>query len=463
MTKILLATPIKELGGLVECPPLGLGYIATELRKDGHEVTILDCVRERFTFEQFREYISLNSFDIIGFNLFSASLKEVKISTEIIKELKSNITTVVGGPHPSADPEHTLTYLNNVDYGFRGEAETSFPLFVKHLVKYNREELDNVPGLIWRDNRKIVSNPPIFQNNIDDFEISWDLIQPDKYGHPGSLAPKGWTTIITSRGCPYHCTFCSAHVIAGRRLRYRSVNRIIDEMKFLHSKYGIKGFVILDENFTMNRSRVEEFCNKVIETGLKFKFMLPNGVRLNTLTGELLRLMKQAGFIERMAVGIESGSDRIRKMIKKELTTSEIKEKIDLMNYEGFKPIGYFILGFPTETREEMQQTIDFALSLKLYRAAFTCLIPLPGTEAYETIIANGELPENFDFSKLTTDSVVFAPRGMTIEELIQLRKKAILKFNLKPRIILDYMCDYNSFRFALTKFINIFIKKRHT
>lgn len=458
MKKILLVTPIKELGGLVECPPLGLGYLATELRKDGHEVTILDCVRERYTFEQFKKYISESSFDIIGFNLFSASLKEVKMSSDLIKEIKPNTITVAGGPHPSAAPEHTLTYLNNVDYGFRGEAETSFPLFVKLLSENNKDELKNVPGLIWREDGKIISNPPIFQNNIDDFEVSWDMIKPDMYGSPGSLAPKGWTTIITSRGCPYHCTFCSTHVIAGRRIRYRSINRIIDEMKFLHSEYNIKGFVILDENFTMNRNRVEEFCNKVIETDLKFKFMLVNGVRLNTLTEELLKLMKKAGFIERMAVGIESGSDRIRKMIKKELTISEIKEKVELMNHVGFKPIGYFIIGFPTETREEMQQTIDFALSLKLYRAAIACLLPLPGTEAYETIVANDELPENFDLSKLTTDSVVYAPKGMTLKDLVQIRKKAILKFNLRPRIIFDYMCDYNSFRFALAKFINIFI-----
>jgi len=140
---------------------------------------------------------------------------------------------------------------------------------------------------------------------------------------------------------------------------------------------------MLDENFTLNKQRVTDFCQKILNEKVKFKFMLPNGVRLDTLDEDLLKLMKQAGFMKRMAVGIESGSERILKMIKKQLTKELIREKIELMNKVGFQPIGFFILGFPTETREEMQETINFAMSLKLYRAAFTCLIPLPGTEIF--------------------------------------------------------------------------------
>ena len=149
-------------------------------------------------------------------------------------------------------------------------------------------------------------------------------------------------------------------------------------------------------------------------------------------------------------------------MIKKNLSKEKVKEKIKLMNHVGFKPIGYFILGFPTETKEEMQETIDFAVSLKLYRASFTCFLPLPGTAIYHDLVQNGELPPDFDFTFLTTDSVPYSPKGISRQDLLDIRKKAILKFHLRPRIIWDFMQDYSSFRFATSKLVNIFLRKRN-
>ncbi len=215
----------------------------------------------------------------------------------------------------------------------------------------------------------------------------------------------------------------------------------------------------MDDNFTLNRRRAMEFCQRIILEDVEFTFTLPNGVRLDTLTEDLLKLMKRAGFSKRIAVGIESGSERILKMIKKNLTKEKIREKIELMNRTGFQPIGYFILGFPTETRAEMQETINFAVSLKLYRAAFTPLIPMPGTEIFDTLVKDDELPADFDFINLSTDKVNYAPKGISKEELDKIRRKAILKFHLKPRVVLNYMQDYNSFIFAVKKIVNLFLK----
>jgi len=454
-------SPIKEThGGLGEAPPLGLGYLATALRKEGQDVAILDCVKERFTFEMFKNYISRNNFELIGITVYSAALKQVKRSLEIIKKVKPETITIVGGPHPSAAPKHTLSFLKEADFAFRGEGEIGFPLFVKYLENGQKSRFKDVPGLVWREGEGIVCNEPIFHQNIDDFDFpAWDLIRPDEYGQPGSIVPKGWAYIITSRGCPYQCTFCSAHIIAGRKMRYRSIDNVIQEIKDLYSRHGIRKFSILDENFTLNRRRAEEFCERILDEDVKFEFMLPNGVRLDTLTEGLLNLMKRAGFLKRIAVGIESGSERILRMIRKNLTKEGVKEKIELMNRMGFQPIGYFILGFPTETREEMQETIDFAMSLKLYRAAFTPLIPLPGTEIFDTLVRSKELSADFDFSKLSTDKVNYAPKGISEEELDIIRRKAVLRFHLRPRVILNFMQDYSSFMFATKKFVNLFIK----
>ena len=453
--------PIKEThGGLGEAPPLGLGYLATALRREGHDVVILDCVKERFTFEMFEKYIYQNNFELIGITVYSSALKQVKRSLEIIKKAKTETITVVGGAHPSAAPRHTLSFLKEADFCFRGEGEIGFPLFVKCLENGERDRFQDVPGLVWREGKKIICNEPIYYQNIDDFDFpAWDLIRIDEYGQAGSIVQKGWVYIITSRGCPHHCTFCSAHIIAGRKMRYRSIDNIIHEIKDLYSKYGIRKFSILDENFTLNIRRAKEFCQRILKEDVKFEFMLPNGVRLDTLTEDLLKLMKRAGFSKSLAVGIESGSERILKMIKKNLTKEKVKEKIELLNRMAFQPIGYFILGFPTETREEMQETIDFAMSLKLYRAAFTPLLPLPGTEIFEALVKNNELPENFDFSKLSTDMVTYAPKGISKEELNRIRKRAALRFHLRPRVILSFLQDYSSFIFAAKKFVHLYIK----
>jgi radical SAM superfamily enzyme YgiQ (UPF0313 family) len=459
--RILLVSPIKEThGGLGEAPPLGLGYLATALKREGQDVAILDCVNKRCTFEMFENYISRNNFELIGITVYSAALKQVKRSLEIIKKVKPKTITVVGGPHPSAAPEHTLSFLTEADFAFRGEGEISFPLFIKYLKNGQKDRFKEVPGLVWREAGKIMFNEIVIHQNIDDFDFpAWDLIRPKEYGKPGSIVPKGWASIITSRGCPYQCTFCSAHIIAGCRMRYRSIDRVIQEIKYLYSRYGIRKFSILDENFTLNRLRAKEFCQKILNEDVKFEFMLPNGVRLDTLTEDLLELMKRVGFSKRMAVGIESGSERILKMIKKNLSKEKIREKIELMDRMGFQPIGYFILGFPTETREEMQETIDFAMALKLYRAAFTPLIPLPGTEIFDTLVKNHELPADFDFSRLSTDEVNYAPKDISREELDKTRRRAILKFHLRPRVVLNFMQDYSSFIFAAKKFANLFLK----
>lgn len=462
--KTLLVAPYKSSAlGSGLFPPLGLGYLATAVQKRGHEVKILDCVKERIKQQGYRDYIIKNEPDIIGVNSWSCSVNETKEILQIAKEVDSRIITVVGGPHPSAVPREAMGFFTDADFGFKGEAEIGLPMLIDLLSEQRETGMSEIPGLLWRKDGHCQENEQAYHSDLDDFDyLAWDLIHPEGYVKAGTIVSGKTAPVITTRGCPYLCTFCSPHIIAGRKIRYRSAEHVIHEIKSLRDSYGIEKIAIMDENFTFNKKYAMELCNKIIEGKLGLKFFLPNGVRLDTLDEELLLLLKKAGFLPSVAVGIESGSERILKMIKKNLSKQIIKEKIELMRRLKFRPIGYFILGFPSETKEEMYETLRFASELKLYRAAFSPLMLLPGTEIYKSLESGCGLPQGYDFSQLVTDNITYAPAGMTIKEFIAVRKDIVLKFNLQLRVIFDYIRDRNSFIFAITKVFSIFFKKRN-
>lgn len=463
--KILLVAPYKKSYlGLAKFPPIGLGYLATSLRRRGYDVKILDCLKENIDSDGYRNYIIKDKPDVVGVNSWSCAVKEVNEILKMTKEIDNGITTIVGGPHPSAIPNDAMDFFTDADYGFKGEAEIGLPMLMDKLGNKKEIDIKQIPGLIWRKNGKWNVNEQIFYEDLDSFDyLSWDLIRPEEYSQPGTITFGNTAPIITTRGCPYLCTFCSPHLIAGHRLRLRSAENIMQEIKLLRDNYGIKRIAIMDENFTLNKNHAISLCNRIIKERLDMEFSLPNGVRLDTLDEELLGLMRKSGFVPNIAVGIESGSERILKMIKKHLGKETVKEKINLMRRFGFRPIGYFILGFPTESINEMYETLRFAKELKLYRAAFSPLLVLPGTEIYNQLKNNGGLPLDYDFSSLSTDRIIYAPASLTLKDFEKIRKHIVLRFNLQPRVIFDYIHDLNSFIFALFKFTSIFLRRNKT
>ncbi|MDD5156313.1 MAG: radical SAM protein [Candidatus Omnitrophica bacterium] len=457
--KILLIAPPKDnYMGVAQYPPIGLGYLATAARKGGHQVEILDCVKEKINLGAFASSLGAKDFDVAGFTVWSLALREVKESVAIIKRIKPKATVILGGPHPSALPGKTLEFFPQADFAFRGEGEGGFPLFLSALERGG--DLRGVPGLVWRRGSGIIANDPSMADDLDTLGFpSWDLIKPREYFMPGSLIGKDTSVLTCTRGCPYSCTFCSAWITAGKKIRKRSIQNICQELDYLDKNYGIKIFDIPDENFTFDRNFVKEFCAAVIPYKKRFEFFLPNGIRLDSLDEEILFLMRKAGFRREVAVGIESGSERVLKLMKKNLSLAMVREKVKLLRKAGFRPIGYFILGFPGETREDMEKTVALAIELKLSAAAFTPFAPMPGTEATCALIERGELPADFDFTSVTTDRVAYAPSGMTRDELDVIRKRALLRFNLRWRPLLYYFGNYNSFKFAWAKFVNLFVK----
>jgi len=439
--KILLVVP-QDKGILQITPPLGLGYLATSLRKNSFsDVEILDCSMRKYGFSQFTRFIKAYKPNIIGFQVWLRNIPIVQKYIEIIKEIKLKCWIIIGGFHPSSDPQNVLNYID-ADYAFRGEAEIGFPLLVKCIEKniLSSEQLKKIPGLIWRNNKEIVVNEQIFVEDLDSLEFpAWDLMPPDKYPSTslGYFSRTGNIGHISAtRGCPHYCIFCSAWRVNGRKIRTRSVRHIISEIEFLKNNYGIKEIHFVDDNITANRAFVVSLCKTLIEKNLGIIFRFANSIRLDTVDAELLDLMKRAGNY-RISLGVESGSQRVLNYIKKGTTIKMIREKVRLMRKHGFEVVGSFMFGFPTETEKEINQTIKFSKELDLKMIGFNSMIPLPGTEVYEYLKKEGELKENVDYQKFSFYNINYVPKGLTAKKMKQLQRKGYLSFYLRPKSFL--------------------------
>ncbi|MFC1624679.1 B12-binding domain-containing radical SAM protein [Candidatus Omnitrophota bacterium] len=455
--KILLVKPY-NISDHIQ-PSLGLGYLATSVRGE-HEVTILDCIKERTDIFRLKNIIGSSRFDLIGIQCYTFDLKFVKNALTMIKGIDAKIITVIGGPHPSAEPKETMGYFGEVlDFAFIGEAERGFKSLVDYLNAH-KLNISEIPGLAWREDGIVKMNNPYFEQDLDKFGmVAWDLIRPDTYpeSQHGAFYKKfPIAPIMLTRGCPYDCTFCAGKVITGKKLRKRSVNHVISEVKFLYDTYGIREFHIVDDNFTMDREYAKRFLEELETLHLDISWALPNGIRMENLDIDFLCQMKRTG-LYLVSLGIESGSDRVLGLMKKNLKVDKMRKAVQLITDSGLDAAGFFIMGFPGETREEIDQTIKFSLELNLIRANFFMYLPFPGTESYLKLKETGEL------NKVNLDEFYFFKAaynidGMTSKELKWLQRKAFLKFYLRPRIFFKNMLGIKSvrhFKFLFRRFVN--------
>lgn len=432
MKILLVAPPKRGIAGHDQHVPIGLGYLAATLRKIGHEPDIKDCIIHRWGIEELLNYISEKKPDIVGITVYSQALRNVNEILDRIKVKHPEIITIVGGPHVTGVPDRALEDLKHADYAVNGEGE--IPL--RHLMpilESGSGKLESVPGLIWRENGLSRWNPKVEYDNLDELGFpAWDLINPRQYFSCPDFEGNA-TVIHTSRGCPYGCGFC---VKLGRKLRHHSIERVYEQIKFLHDHYGAERFFIQDEGFPINPKYFKDFCRYVIEKGDNFSFVAACGLRLNSIDDQMCELMIKANFSRLIGIAIEAGSPRVRGLMQKNLPEEKIFNGIKILKRHGFKPAANFIFGYPGETKEEMEETIRLALKLKLFAAAFAPFIPLPGSPATIKLINEGELPKDFDFSQIDLDCVLYAPVGMTKKELDNMRRKAVFLFNIQPHMI---------------------------
>ena len=442
---ILLVKPINKRRYQLT-PDFGIGYVAGACLKDGHSVTILDCPKEKMGYEDFERYIKGHQFDVVGFKIFSSEAPEAKKQIEIIRKVSARTIIAVGGPHVSGIPRAAFGYLRP-DYLFVGEAEIG----VAALLKNNFKKPLESPGLVWEEPDGIKINPEVFAQDVDQFGIpAWDLLNPETYpDEVFGLFVKRFPSIpiITSRGCPFPCAFCAARVTTGSGIRRRTVGLVIKEIRMLMDKYGVRDIGIVDDNFTLSRSYVTDFCNAVIEQKLDISWSCPNGVRLDTLDSSILILMERSGCYS-IAVGIESGSPRVLGDMRKHLTVETIKKGVDLIKKNTkIKVTGFFIIGYPTETKEDIEKTTPLAAGLDIDRAAFSIFSPLPGSPIYKELIEEGKIDEDrLAWEKFTIDEAIIPTGAIGSDELKRLQRTAVFRFYLRPKILLNLMREIRSF-----------------
>jgi radical SAM superfamily enzyme YgiQ (UPF0313 family) len=397
--------------------PMGILYLAATLRRDlpNSTVQIVDLAKRYreaadkgslsfASFEVFADHVLSGevSFvpDLIGISvLFSTAHKSTLRVAEVCKRIWPDAPIVVGGMHATNAVEQLLEN-SAVDMVCRGEGEA----VISDLVL---DPSGEIPGIVGRHRPDSGQAAPLIYDLDTIPHPAWDLLPMHEYVDTGAsrtfnldkIEQDREATIVTTRGCPFHCTFCSSWTVHGREMRYRSTANVLDELRMLHEHYGISVFIPEDDLFSVKKPRFLALCNAISrEFGKKVHFQFPNGLSVATLDAEVIAAMVEMG-MSVANIAIESGSNEVqRKIIKKNVNLERARRVVAECRDQGIFVRCYFILGFPGETREQIEETIDFAASLAADWCVFNIAAPLVGTEMYSQLLERGEIDSSFNW-----------------------------------------------------------------
>jgi len=429
---------------------LGIAYVAAVLEKQ-HNVCIIDSPTEGWENlqqvdgtkyrvglknKEIADRIRLWAPDVVGINIpFSGWSKGAFEVASLVKDIDNGIFTVLDGQHPSARPEECLADPN-IDFVVIGEGEITTSELVNTLEKGNTMDLKKIEGIAFIENGKTVitsPRPPI--EDLDSLPFpARHLLPMDKYFADVKETPlrgeisKPWTTMITTRGCPYDCVFCTVHIVMGKKWRSRSPENVVDEIEQLIQTYRIRQIDFYDENMTLDKKRMENICDLIVEKKLDIDWYTPNGVRADTLDLNLLRKMKKSG-CKRIRVAPESGVQRVvDQIVKKNQKLTEVEKAVVLAKKVGIKVGCFFVLGLIGETKEDIQETINYAYKLRKLGADkfyFSIATPIYGTELYEQAKQGGFLRDNFSYESLAATEPQIETPEFTADELLDLCAQA--------------------------------------
>ncbi len=413
-------------------PPLGLMYIASYMKATrGDEVRIFDI---RFYKEPLKEiYRIISEFepDIVG---ISALTLEAPALYQIARFVKTviDVLVIAGGPHATSIPEEVLKN-KDIDIVIIGEGEITFKELIDNLDK--GEGIERVHGIGYRrDNDIILTHQRNFIEHLDIIPFpSWDLIELEKYAETASMSIIGYgpyMVLLTSRGCPFHCTYC--HNIMGKTFRARSVENVLDEIRILIEQHHINDFEIIDDISNFDRERFKQIMRGIIDKGWKVTLSFPNGVRTDLLDEESVHLMRQAGTAE-VSIAIETATPRLQKMVKKNLNLERVKHIIDVCVNEGMYVRGFFMLGFPTETEAEVKATINFACKSRMHGALFFLVNPFGGTELSKQVEQTGKMPSHLKPEDFDYHAMPFNASNVPDKRLHRLYTTAWMRFYFNP------------------------------
>jgi len=438
--KLMLACPndsplvasISQKGGI--SAPLGLAYIgAYILDLSDIELVGLDNNALKLSPAEYRDIFRLEAPDIVAISILTATVYSTWEMARIIKEILPHAIVVVGGMHCSAMPENTMEEPA-IDYGVVGEGEEAF----RELVIAIRDKQDptGIKNLVYRSHGRTIVNPrrPRMEN-LDSIPFpNRNLFDNSKYSlNVNRRATSGRsTTILTSRGCPYGCIFCSKSIY-GRDFKQRSPKNVISEMKILEQN-GYGEVLIVDDTFTVDRGWVLEFCRLYAHEGLQVRWNCH--ARVNTIDEETVRTMKAANCTG-MAFGIESGNPGMLEKIDKCITLEQAYSAVELCRKHGVSSLCSYIFGHPGDTRSSAEDTLRTAISIDSDYANFCVLVPMPGSKIFDDLQLKGQIDGHWDrYVGHAREMFAFSLCELTPAELHAMQRRAFRRFYFRPRYI---------------------------
>lgn len=417
--------------------PIGLASIASVLLKKGYEVKALDCSALELNTAQVKDYVKSYNPDVVGISSMTPMINQALDIAKATKDV-SNARTVIGGVHPSLCPEGVISN-ENVDYVVMGEGEYSF-LDLCNALRNGFQELGNINGIVYKKNGNIINNGPReLIENLDSLPFpAVHLFPLGRYKQSIGETSK-FMTMISSRGCPYMCTYCvnSCNALFGKKYRTMSPERVIEEIKYYIETYKVKEIDFYDDNFTFNKERLLAICNLIIKNNLKFGWKCSS--RVETINEELLKKMEQAGCYL-IAYGVESGDRQILDSVNRFTDIRKVEEVFRLTHSFGIKTLAYFMIGFPDETKETIKKTVDLAIKLDPTYVQFALITPYLHTQIFEEYEKNNLLMvkdwSEFNYAGERAIPVIRS-KNLSSEELYREYKKAIRKFYLRPGYVL--------------------------
>lgn len=427
--------------------PLGAGYIAGYLIKHGFNVAILDNDIERLDSKRFSLYLRNISPRYVGFSTFTNSFHNSLYFAYLVKEVDKDIKVIMGGAHASALPKDVLRN-SVVDIVVKGEGEETMLELVRALD--NGGNLSGIKGIAYKDSGEIIENPEReLCEDIDKFSFpAYQLLPMNKYYLPASrrMGTGRAGSIITGRGCPYRCTFCSRAVF-GRKLRLRGPESVAQEMKHLLVRYGIKEFLIWDDVFTIDEKRAIEICRLIRKENLNLIWSCSS--RVDRASDSLYAELYSAGCRE-ILFGVESGSQAIIDSLQKDADLSQVEKSVKLCKKHNIRAFCTFMLGSPLETKETLSQTLNFVKKIDPDYAIFCLLAPLPGSALFKEAVEDGRLElakvnwNNF-VSLLSTVPPPIRMGDLEKRELVRWQRKIFREFYLRPKYIIRHLKNLSS------------------
>jgi anaerobic magnesium-protoporphyrin IX monomethyl ester cyclase len=402
--------------------PLGLAYIASYLRENSFEPLCIDLEVQKMSTKKLIKIIERKNINYVGITSTSPIIQNaIKIAKEI--KLNTNAITILGGVHASAEPIETAS-LGWFDIVVVGEGEETI------LEILQGKKLNEINGIVYRNKNKIYVNKPRKPiENLEDIPSPAIDLFPYKSYKPSfhrvlelKYKNKPYFGVITSRGCPFGCNFCSSHIVHGNMVRFRSIKSVIEEVKLLTDKFKIKTLMFYDDTFTFNKQRTIEFCKKLVSEGIDVIWGC--NTRVDTVNKEILYWMKKAG-CKRVYLGVESGNDKILSLMNKNLTVEKIKRGIKTIKKSGIEISASYIIGAPGETRKTMKQTADFAIKNNTKFAHFYIFTLDPGSRFYNMCKKVGII-NSFDwlnYKEMIKKSIFLLQEKISFIELLNFTK----------------------------------------